>query len=255
MTDARRRGSEHISPGELVHRARAIADARAVGVLAALLSAGVYAWLWPMPPRAQLAMLGVAGFVVLSGSTLALCAVLFLVWAGPLLIETGLLIADDKLNARDLVSAASLLAFVLFAMRYAQLHARPLERRKWIFRQGIARRQWPALQLRPLSGAGLRVALASGLSLALLRAVPLEALAGNTAHLVPAALRGLVILWGLACAALTVAAAFAVVKWRRLSPQQAALYIRRALSDELGAEQAAIQRARVRLGRGGKGEG
>lgn len=252
--EARGRSSER-TPSELRDKPRAAAGARAVATLAALSSAGAYALLWQMPSRAQLAMIAAAGFAILSRSTWALCGVLFLAWAGPLLIETGPLIADDELGPRDVVSAISLLAFVLFALRYAQLHARSLERPKWSFRRAVARRPWPAMQLRPLSGVALWPALACGLSLALLWAVPLEAMAENTAHLIPAALRGLIILWGLACLALIVAAAFALLKWRRLSPQQARLYIRRLLSDELEAEQAAIERARARLDSRRKAEG
>ena len=255
MADMGRREFDQRDTSEYGARARAVANARAACVLAALLSAGLYVWLWPMPPRAQLAMLAASGFVALSGSTLALSGFVLAGWVTPLLTETAPLIANDALRIRDVVSAISLLLFVLFALRSAHLHARPLERRQGIFRRAISHRPWPATQLRPLSALGLNAALACGLALALLWALPLEAMAGNTPRLIPAALRGMIILWGFACLVLILSALFAAVKWRRLSPQQAAVYIRRVLADELGAEQAAIERARVRLDRQRKTEG
>lgn len=224
-------------------RARTAARARAVTAVAALLSFALYTWAWPMPPRAQLALFAVAAFAVLFRSSLLTIAVLVLAWAGPLLILRGPLVANDRLWFGDVVAAISLLAFVLFSLRYAQLHTTPLDRRG----PGATGPSWPALELRPFAGAGLRLVLATGIALALLWSVSLEAMNENTPRLIPAALRGLVLLWGLSLTALIASAAFSVLKWRQLSPQQASLFVRRAMADELESEWTAIERAHNRL--------
>lgn len=220
---------------------------RAQSVLGAamLASIGLYSMLWSAPAWMQMVLLAVAVVLLLGRSALPVGAILVWVWSATFMPETYRLFAIDTLSLEDWLTAAALLLFVMFALRYLELQPPPGSRRFGMASPGD-RAATPAMQLRPLADVAPRVALALGAALLLLWLIPLRSMAPNEAQLAPSGYRAIVFFWLLTMVGVTLATAFSLWRWRRLTPRQAAAYVRQMLTEELRHEHTPIERHRGR---------
>jgi hypothetical protein len=239
--------------GELLAPSSAAWSARAVTAAALLAGAGVYALLWDVPSWMQGVLFVSALATLLVRSHTTIFVVLVWAWSAGLFEELRWerrVFANDRLDLWDWASAAALLAFVMFACRLLELPRGGGEVALAFWRRrasnGGEPPRFPHMRLLPMSGAGLRLFLAPVAAMLLLWIAPWRRFAGNELDLFPSFYRAIVFFWAAAVLGLTAGTAFSVLRWRRLTPRQGAIYSRWTFRDESRREQAAVERARAR---------
>lgn len=133
----------------------------------------------------------------------------------------------DSIWGRDFLSVATLLAFVLLALRYFELRVR-----------GAV-----LVQTRPFSGIPVQLPLVLAVAWLILRLIPISSMAPNPAHMAPGAYRAVVFFWSFYFGTITLSAVLSIFAWRRLSRDQSRVFLHRTISDELRHERGLLVRA------------
>lgn len=238
------------------HSTRQLQRARLLAALGALAMAALFGLLWDAPLGIRSFFLFIVLVGVLLRSAVLAWGSLVWVWGWELIVDARTLGVSDYVGITDVVLAAALLGSLLYTLRYVALNEPPLEgarfeipryrRFRSLSAPALPRARVPACRLDPITAAPILPLLAVGLALLILRMLPIQAMASNTAQLLPSAQRVVLLAWGLAGTGIVIASLFAILHGRQLTPWQAALSLRRAWADEMWREMALVERARAR---------